>query len=544
MFRKRLTVALGVLAVAALLQGGVSLWALQAASEKVYRGRVASDVLAGFLELYGTKQRLRAWLSQSLLGAPVDPQLREKLQNDMAVTLASLDAMAVLAAELDGDRNALQAEHHQRQEDLVVLHQSLDELRTAMASVQPQPLNANPVAVWSEITRVFDVSQGRDLRSLLDRNIAREKAALVRDRAAADSSLALVRTLALGAATSLALAAALLALYFARALRQPLEELSTGVEALQRGELQHRIPDHRHDEFSRFAQRVNTMAAEIAHHREREVQARHRLEDLVQARTAELEEALQTLRQLEARRRQMFADISHELRTPTTVIRGEADIALRGQDKPAEYYQGAMQRIVSSAKQLGGVIDDLLTMARNDIDTLALHRTPLDVAEPLQDAVEQARALGREHRVQVEYTSPAKSSCWRLLGDAQRLRQLFTLLLHNAVRYSHSAGRVQVQAASVADANGAAQWQLRVTDHGIGISADDLPRVFERNFRGENARLHRADGSGLGLGLPIAAMLAHAHGGRIDIDSQPGQGTTVSLWLPLLAEQAYEHTDR
>ncbi|SDP27686.1 Signal transduction histidine kinase [Rhodoferax sp. OV413] len=534
MFRKRLTVALGTLAFAALLQGGVSLWALQAASDKVYRGRVASDVLAGFLDLYGTKQRLRAWLSQSLLGAPVAPQLREQLQSEMAATLERLDAMALQAAELDGDRGALQAEHRQRQEDLRVLHQSLDELRIAMASVQPQPPNDSSVALWSEITRVFDVSQGRDLRSLLDRNIARERAAVARDRAAADSSLALVRTLALGAATSLALAAALLALYFARALRQPLEELSTGVEALQRGELQHRIPAHRHDEFSRFAQRVNAMAAEISHHRDREVEARHRLEDLVQARTAELQDALQTLQQLEARRRQLFADVSHELRTPTTAIRGEADIALRGQDKPAAYYQGAMQRIVGAAQQLGGVIDDLLTMARSDIDTLALLRTPLDVAEPLQEAVEQARTLGREHRVQVEYTAPYPPPGWRLLGDAQRLRQLFTLLLHNAVRYSHAGGVVQVQAQQVVDASGVAQWEMRAIDQGIGIAAEDLGRVFERNFRSERARLHRADGSG--LGLPIAATLARAHGGRIEIDSAPERGTTAILRLPLLTE--------
>ena len=298
MFRKRLTVALGVLALAALLQGGVSWWAMESAANKVNRGRVASDVLAGFLELSATKQRLRAWLSQTLLGAPVDPQLREKLQADMATTLARLDTLAVTAAELDGDRQARQAEHHDRQDDLAVLHQSLEELRVAMATVQPRPADTNAVAAWAEITRVFDMSQGRDLRSLLAQNITREKAAVARDRAAADSSLALVRTLALGAAASLALAVALLAMYFARALRQPLEELSAGVDALQRGDLQHRIPDHRHDEFSRFAQRVNVMADEIAHHREREVQVRHQLEEQVRERTGELEEALQTLQEL------------------------------------------------------------------------------------------------------------------------------------------------------------------------------------------------------------------------------------------------------
>jgi two-component system OmpR family sensor kinase len=534
MFRKRLTVALSTLACAALLQGGVSWWALQEAGGKVYRGRVASDVLAGFLDLYGTKQRLRAWLSQALLGAPVDPQLRERLQNDMAATLASLDALAVLAARLDGDSDALQAEHRQRQEDLRVLRQSLEELRTAMATVQLVAPNANPVAVWSEITRVFDVSQGRDLRSLLSQNIARERLAVARDRAAADSSLALVRGLALWAAAALALAAMLLTLYFARALRQPLEELSTGVEALQRGDLQHRIPAHRRDEFSRFAQRVNAMTTEIAHHREREVQARQQLEDLVQARTAELQDALNTLQQLEARRRQLFADVSHELRTPTTAIRGEADIALRGQEKPAAYYQSAMQRIVGAAQQLGGVIDDLLTMARSDIDALTLHRSPMDVAEPLQEAVEQAHALGREHGVQVAYIPPVEPQDWRVLGDAQRLRQLFTLLLHNAVRYSHAGGVVQVLARRLVDGSGAAALELHIIDQGIGITAEELGRVFERNFRSERARLHRAEGSG--LGLPIAATLARAHGGQIDIDSELGRGTTTILRLPLLKE--------
>ena len=534
MFKKRLTVALSSLACAALLQGGVSWWALQAASEKVYRGRVASDVLAGFLDLYGTKQRLRAWLSQSLLGAPVDPQLREKLQTDMATKLGRLDTLAVLAAELDGDRGALQAEHHQRQDDLRVLHQSLDELRIAMASVRPQPPNDTSVALWSEITRVFDVSQGRDLRSLLDRNIEREKLAVSRDRAAADSSLALVRTFALGAATSLALAAAMLALYFTRALRQPLEELSTGVEALQRGDLLHRIPADRNDEFARVAQRVNAMAAEIAHHRDRDVQARQLLEELVQARTAELQDALQTLQKLEARRRQLFADVSHELRTPTTAIRGEAEIALRGPDKPVVYYQNAMQCIVAAAQQLGAVIDDLLTMARSDIDTLALHRRPLNVAEPLQEAVEQAQALGREHQVQVEYSPPVEHPDWRMLGDVQRLRQLFTLLLHNAVRYSHGGGVVQVLAQVVRDGSGTVLWELRVVDRGIGITSDELDRVFERNYRSERARLHRADGSG--LGLPIAASLARAHDGQIEMESSPERGTTAILRLPLLTE--------
>ena len=445
MFRKRLATALGALAVASLLQGGVAWWAIDVAANNVQRGRAASDLLAGFLELSATKQRLRTWLSQALLDAGADPRQRDGLQADMAATISSLQSLAASAAQLDGNRASGGAEHRQRQDALLVLRRSLEELRTEMAAVHALPPGANAVAAWTELTRVFNMSQGQDLRSLLADSIAREQAAVARDRAAADRSLRLVRGFALGATVTIALAATLLALYFARALRQPLDELSAGAEALQRGDLQHRIPDDRRDEFARFAARVNAMTGELAQHRQREAEARQRLEELVQVRTAELQQALHTLQQVDARRRQLFADISHELRTPTTAIRGEAEIALRGREKPVDEYKASLLRIVDAATHLGIVIDDLLMMARSDIDALALSRAPLDVGEPLRDAIEQAQALGRERGVRVE-TPRGDTSSVQVLADAQRLRQLFTLLLDNAVRYSHAEGLVQVQA--------------------------------------------------------------------------------------------------
>ena len=531
MFRKRLATARGALAVASLLQGGVAWWAIDVAANNVQRGRAASDLLAGFLELSATKQRLRTWLSQALLDAGADPRQRDGLQADMAATISSLQSLAASAAQLDGNRASGGAEHRQRQDALLVLRRSLEELRTEMAAVHALPPGANAVAAWTELTRVFNMSQGQDLRSLLADSIAREQAAVARDRAAADRSLRLVRGFALGATVTIALAATLLALYFARALRQPLDELSAGAEALQRGDLQHRIPDDRRDEFARFAARVNAMTGELAQHRQREAEARQRLEELVQVRTAELQQALHTLQQVDARRRQLFADISHELRTPTTAIRGEAEIALRGREKPVDEYKASLLRIVDAATHLGIVIDDLLMMARSDIDALALSRAPLDVGEPLRDAIEQAQALGRERGVRVE-TPRGDTSSVQVLADAQRLRQLFTLLLDNAVRYSHAEGLVQVQARQLVDPEAGLLWELCISDQGIGIDADDLPRLFERNFRSARARLHRADGSG--LGLPIAATLARAHGGHIRVDSQAGRGTAVTLRLPIL----------
>ena len=546
MFSKRLTIAFGILAIIALCQGAVAWWAIDSASNNVLRGRLASDVLSGFIELSATKQRLRTWLSQALLDAGADPQQRDGYQKDMAATLARIEALAKTSAELDANQFPQNSEHKLRKDALSVLRVSLEELKGAMASTRAIAPNSDAKAAWTEVTRVFNVSQGLDLRTLLTDSIARERIAVERERAAADKSLRLVRGLAFGATVALALAAMLLAAYFVRALHRPLKELTAGAQALQRGDLDHHIPDERDDEFARFATSVNAMAVELAQHRQIETATRQRLEGLVAVRTSELQQALQALQQVDIRRRKLFADISHELRTPTTAIRGEAEIALRGGEKPGGDYRASLRRIVETAAQLGTVIDDLLTMARSDIDTLALNRIPLDVQEPLRDAIDQAQSLGHQRNVRIESPSGVTLGVC-VLADAQRLRQLFTLLLDNAVRYSYPDGFVHVHTRLVSGSDTSIWWELQITDHGIGIPSEEMPHVFERNFRGDRARSHQSDGNG--LGLSIAASLARAHGGSIAFESPNSSGTRVTLRLPVLnsaieasTSPIYEHT--
>ncbi|MCU0763133.1 MAG: ATP-binding protein [Hydrogenophaga sp.] len=527
MLRKRLTLALALLALAAVLEGLMALWALNIAAQHMERGRVVNDIQLGFVELSVTKQRLRTWVSQRQLDAGAEPSERERLLQSMRDTLSRLEVLAERAAALDTDADT-RNEHVQRLDALAVLTRSMRTLEQGVDQVQPLPPGADARITWQALNERFDVSDGRDLRDLLVQGAAREAAAVLRERAAADRTLGWVRTLWTAAAATLALGALLLAAYITRALRQPLERLSTGAQALQRGELDHRIPEQGRDEFSAVARSVNAMAAELAQHRAAERVTRERLEEQVQARTAELQVALQTLRDLDARRRQLFADISHELRTPTTAIRGEAEITLRGQNRPAAEYQAALRRIVETSGQLALVIDDLLTMARSDIDTLALQRQTLEFAEPLALAMAQAHALARERRVRID-AAPLPETPLRVLADPQRLRQLLALLLDNAIRYSVPDGVVRVQ---VLVANGAEpHCVFRVHNAGVAIAPDELPRVFERNFRGEQARHHRADGSG--LGLAIGQALARAHGGEISLSSHAEEGTTVTLRLPL-----------
>lgn len=536
MFLKRLTIALAALATASVLQGAAALWALSVANHHAEHGRVTGDIHLGFVELSATKQRLRTWVSQALLGAGPAPDERDRLEQELSAKVEQLRGLAQQAILLG---NNLGVEDRQgqfeRQEALDVLARGFARLGQAIDAVQPLPPGANAREAWDALTTVFEESEGRNLRTLIAKSIARAASSVARERAAADRTLRLMRTMWVGSSVTLALAALVMAAHFARALRRPITELTTGAEALQRGELDHRVPTQSYDEFATVVRSLNAMAAELKQHRQREDMARLKLQELVDERTSELRTALDSLQQADARRRQLFADISHELRSPTTAIRGEAEVALRGRQRAPEEYQEALRRIVEVSRQLGLVIDDLLTMARGDIDALALHRLPLDPALPVQEAVVQSMSLAREKGVQL-LAPDVPAEALSVLADAQRLRQLVLLLIDNAVRYSHPQAEVKVSLHAVQDEHGRGHCEVCVVDQGIGISPEDLPRIFERNYRGALARLHRADGTG--LGLAIGAVLARAHGGTVVVDSQPGHGTTARLRLPLLSEPA------
>ena len=535
MFARRLTLALATIAGAAVLEGLAAIWALNIANDHVLRGRVASDIQLAFEELTISKLRLRAWFTEAQLNANTSDSLRQKYQTDMRKTLTTLNQLSDKTIKFDSS-DATLTEYRKRQNTLSVLEESVTVLEAVAAKVKPLQLGTNTQQAWLTAGDLFDISRGRDLRQLLADSIEREVLAVVRERAAADKALSLMHNILLSAAFTIALAALLLAASFARALRRPLNELNAGAKALQQGDLTYRIPLDGVDEFSAVASSMNAMSVELSKHRADETLQRHQLEKLVQARTSELQGALDALQGVDAARRRLFADISHELRTPTTAILGEAEITLRGLEKPSQDYRAALQRIVSTSKQLGAVIDDLLTMARSDIDTLSLKRHPLDIIDPLKEAIQQASALAHEKNITLQLSSLPNCPLI-VLADPLRLRQLLILLLDNAVHYSHLNGVVKILVQEkFIETDNKAYCELHISDQGIGISSSDLPMVFERNFRSQNARTHRAKGSGLGLSIGLA--MAHAHDGKLLIYSEENIGTTVTLLLPLLTPQS------
>jgi signal transduction histidine kinase len=535
MFRRQLSGVLLVLAACIVLQGVGAVFALREAERQVVRGRLASDIHQGFVQLSATKQHLRSWVTQHKIGAGGNPAERDALLQQMHRSLGELALLAQNAASLglagrDGE------EHTARTDALQVLGHNVHALGQALAQVKTLPADMPARLGWDTLSEVFEKSEGRDLRELITQSITRESAAMQRERQAADATLDRIRWLWIGMALSLALLALGATVYFARALRRPIDELVQGAHMLRQGQLQHRVPLDDQDEFSDVARSMNAMAAELEKHQQQETKHRQRLESEVRERTSALHEANQSLQQTDTRRRQLLADISHELRTPTTAIRGEAEITLRGGERPAAQYREALQRIVATSRQLGSVIDDLLAMARSDMETLSMVLQRVDLSEPLAEALSQALALAGERHIQIDAQDmPAQTV--HVMGDAQRLCQLLLLLLDNAVRYSHPSGCVSLRWWRSDEAT--PTLVLQVIDQGIGIPAEELHQVFDRHFRGRSARLHRAAGSG--LGLPIAKALTQAHGGSLTLESPAdeaaGQGTRVQLRLPLLTER-------
>ncbi len=233
----------------------------------------------------------------------------------------------------------------------------------------------------------------------------------------------------------------------------------------------------------------------------------------------ELAARLEELRTLNDAQKRFVADASHELRTPLMLIQGNIDLILKYPDLDLPERETALVEAKAETERLSRLVSDLLHLARNgsfQIDTY----TSLDFAQVVRSSIEESRSLAHDHSLTLNITASG-----RVLGHADRLKQLVVLLIDNACKYTPAPGRVEVSASNVGD-----QLELRVRDSGVGIADSELERVFERFYRAKSARGN--DTNGTGLGLPIARAIATAHGGRIWIESEIGKGSCVIVRLP------------
>jgi PAS domain S-box-containing protein len=231
---------------------------------------------------------------------------------------------------------------------------------------------------------------------------------------------------------------------------------------------------------------------------------------------------LTEMRRLEAMRRDFVANVSHELKTPLTSISGYAETLLT--DTPdGETTRRFLTTIVTNARRMQRLVDNLLDLARLEGGRWQPEREPIDIAEAAQDTWNALR--NGSHALAVEFGVEIAHDADTVLADADAIRQVLTNLLDNSLRYTPPGGRIVCR--SRLEGGGVA---ISVADNGTGIVPEHLPRIFERFYRSDPSRSR--DEGGTGLGLAIVKHLVEAHGGRVSVESGRGVGTTITCWFP------------
>lgn len=243
----------------------------------------------------------------------------------------------------------------------------------------------------------------------------------------------------------------------------------------------------------------------------------------------ELGELISTINDMIARLERSFQNIrefslsiAHELKTPLTILKGEAEVALSRPMSPADAQELASSYLEESSR-LSRIVDDLLTLAKGEAGQLTLNSEPVELHELVNEVYEDALILASDKGISVtlERNDPAE-----VIGDPVRLRQLLRALISNACRYTDPAGTI-----SIRNERSEHEVAVSITDNGIGIAPENLGRIFDRFYRTDEARSRAHSGSG--LGLPIAKWIADAHHGTISVQSTPTKGSVFTLHLPL-----------
>lgn len=285
-----------------------------------------------------------------------------------------------------------------------------------------------------------------------------------------------------------ALVAIILGFLVSRSITRPIRELTDATRAVTAGDLEQQVPIRSKDEIGELAVSFNKMNAELAH-------------------SLDL-------------RRQMTADIAHELRTPISVIIGYVDGIHDGVLEPTP---DTIDIIREETGRLDHLVDDLRTLSKADAGELPLDTQRVDPRKLLQEAA--AIHSHRAHQRNIVLTLDLAEDTPDVVLDYSRMMQVINNLLDNAMRYTPEGGAIRLSIAKVGE-----KVEIRVKDNGSGIAAEDLRRVFDRFYRSDPSRQH-GDDSGSGLGLAIAKSIVERHGGDIHAESQPGEGTTMIIHL-------------
>jgi two-component system OmpR family sensor kinase len=242
---------------------------------------------------------------------------------------------------------------------------------------------------------------------------------------------------------------------------------------------------------------------------------------------AAFNQTLSRLENLFSTQRRFLADVGHELRTPLTVIKGNVGLMRKIKDFDEE----SLVTIEDEVDRLTRMVGDLLLLAQAESGKIPLAHEVVELDTLLLEVLNQMQVLAHD-KVKLNLGDIDQVL---VCGDRDRLKQVMVNLVGNAINYTPKGGEIVVGLGKVAE-----RAQLTVTDNGPGISPEDLPHIFERFYRSEKSRTRQRDGKGYGLGLSIAYWIVRNHGGRIEVNSTLGKGTTFCVWLPLAKDDCQE----
>jgi len=270
---------------------------------------------------------------------------------------------------------------------------------------------------------------------------------------------------------------------------KPMEQIVNAIDSVAEGDLSVRVPDDDSPQFHELIKRFNKMVSE--------------------------------LERAELQRRNLTADVAHELRTPLHILQGNLEGILDGVYQPTPEH---ITNTLDETKLLARLVNDLQTLSLAEAGQLPLHLTwfqPVDLLADLTSSFSAQAAL-KGIDLRVGRLGPDQSR--EIIADYDRLNQVLSNLISNALRHTPPEGRIAIETETLAD-----RIRIEVSDTGEGIPAADLPFIFDRFWRGDKSRTERTHS---GLGLAIARQLIRAHGGTITVASVTGQGTTFTIELP------------
>lgn len=281
--------------------------------------------------------------------------------------------------------------------------------------------------------------------------------------------------------------------YFISSIVNPVTEIGRAARRIALGEYDFRIEKKYDDEIGELCDTLNYMAGEIS--------------------TAE------------RMKNDFISSVSHELRTPLTAIKGWSETLQQAGPEDAALISKGLEVIEGEAERLSGIVEELLDFSRMQSGHLVMKFGRMDVVAELEEAVFLFRDRAQKDQINLQYIeAPAIQP---VLGDRDRLKQVFINILDNAIKYSNPGGKIRVE---VADMGG--HVQIVISDTGVGISKEDLPNVKDKFYKANKTR------PGSGIGMALADEIVRRHKGRLEIESEEGVGTTVIITLPVAPPDA------